>query len=57
MIHVHTSIYECMMKYRIEGYFCGVLIFIIFVTSPGVTKFCTHEVFHLRYKLLVLLLT
>ena len=37
-------------------YFCGVLIFVIFVTSPGVTKLCTHEVFHLRYKLLVLLL-
>ena len=41
---------------RIAGYFRGVLIFVIFVTSPGVTKFCTHEVFHLRYKLLVLLL-
>ena len=40
----------------IAGYFRGVLIFIIFVTSPGVTKFYTHEVFHLRYKLLVLLL-
>ena len=39
--------------YRIAGYFRGVLIFVIFVTSPGVTKFCTHEVFHL----LVLLLT
>ena len=44
-------------SYRIAGYFRGVLIFVIFVTSPGVTKFCTHEVFHLCYKLLVLLLT
>ena len=43
--------------YRIAGYFRGVLIFVNFVTSPGVTKFCTHEVFQLRYKLLVLLLT
>ena len=42
--------------YRIASYFRGVLIFVIFVTRPGVTKFCTHEVFHLRYKLLVLLL-
>ena len=46
--------YRCV--YRIAGYFCGVLIFVIFVTSPRVTKFCIHEVFHLRYKLLVLLL-
>ena len=45
------------MKYRIADYFRGVLIFVIFVTSPGVTKSCTHEVFHLCYKLLVLLLT
>ena len=43
--------------YRTAGYFRGVLIFVIFVTNPGVTKFCTHEVFHLCYKLLVLLLT
>ena len=33
--------------YRIAGIrnFRGVLIFVIFVTSPGITKFCTHEVF------------
>ena len=47
---------EQITNYRIAGYFRGVLIFVIFVTSPGVTKFCTHEVFHLRNKLLVLLL-
>ena len=47
----------CFSLYRIAGYFRGVLIFVVFVTNPGVTKFCTHEVFHLRYRLLVLLLT
>ena len=30
------------MWYRIAGYFCGVVIFIIFVVHPGVTKFSTH---------------
>ena len=34
-----------MVKYRIAGYFCGVLIFAIFVVHPGVTKFSTHEKF------------
>ena len=31
--------------YRIAGYFRGVLIFVIFVANPGVTKFSTHEIF------------
>ena len=30
-------------EYHIAGYFRGVLIFIIFVVHPGVTKFSTHE--------------
>ena len=41
-----------LFAYRIAGY-RGVLTCVIFVTNPGVTKFCIHgEVFHLRYKLL-----
>ena len=58
-----NSLVSCTIKnctpetHRIAGYFRGVLIFAIFVTSPSITKFCTHKVFHLRYKLLVLLLT
>ena len=35
--------------YRIVGYFRGVLIFVIFVVNPGVTKFCTHEIFNPHY--------
>ena len=35
-------------KYRIAGNFRGVLIFVIFVTIPRVTKFSTHEFFHPR---------
>ena len=35
-------------RYRIAGNFRGVLIFVIFVTIPRVTKFSTHEIFHLR---------
>ena len=31
--------------YRIAEYFCGVLIFIIFVVHLGVTKFSTHKIF------------
>ena len=31
--------------YRIAGYFRGVLIFVIFVANPGVTKFSTHKIF------------
>ena len=31
---------------RIVGYFCGVLILVIFVVNPHVTKFFTHEIFH-----------
>ena len=34
--------------YRIAGNFRGVLIFVIFVTIPPVTKFSTHEIFHPR---------
>ena len=34
--------------YRIAGNFRGVLIFVIFVTIPRVTKFSTHEIFHPR---------
>ena len=34
--------------YRIAGNFRGVLIFVIFVTIPRVTKFSTHEFFHPR---------
>ena len=29
-----------------RGYFHGVLIFVIFVVNPGVTKFSTHEIFY-----------
>ena len=35
-------------RYRIAGNFRGVLIFVIFVTIPRVTKFSTHEIFHPR---------
>ena len=35
-------------NYRIAGNFRGVLIFVIFVTIPRVTKFSTHEFFHPR---------
>ena len=35
-------------SYRIAGNFRGVLIFVIFVTIPRVTKFSTHEIFHPR---------
>ena len=31
--------------YHIAGYFHGVLIFVIFVVQPDVTKFSTHEIF------------
>ena len=34
--------------YRIAGNFRGVLIFVISVTIPRVTKFSTHEFFHPR---------
>ena len=37
-----------MYTYRIAGNFRGVLIFVIFVTIPRVTKFSTHEIFHPR---------
>ena len=37
-----------MSTYRIAGNFRGVLIFVIFVTIPRVTKFSTHEFFHPR---------
>ena len=40
--------YSTCIYYRIAGYFRGVLIFIIFVVNPGVTKFSTHEIFHPR---------
>ena len=36
------------LTYRIAGNFRGVLIFVIFVTIPRVTKFSTHEFFHPR---------
>ena len=36
------------VSYRIAGNFRGVLIFVIFVVNPGVTKFSTHEIFHLH---------
>ena len=36
------------LVYRIAGNFRGVLIFVIFVTIPRVTKFSTHEFFHPR---------
>ena len=41
----------CMARptYRMAGNFCGVLIFVIFVVNPGVTKFSTHEIFHLHF--------
>ena len=42
IINVRISIY------RIAGNFRGVLIFVIFVTIPRVTKFSTHEFFHPR---------
>ena len=35
----------CAHYYRITGYFCGVLIFVIFVVNPSVTKFSTHKIF------------
>ena len=41
-LHIPTS------NYRIAGNFRGVLIFVIFVTIPRVTKFSTHEFFHPR---------
>ena len=31
--------------YHIAGYFRGVLIFVIFMANPGVTKFSTHGIF------------
>ena len=39
---------EWQSYYRIAGNFRGVLIFVIFVTIPRVTKFSTHEIFHPR---------
>ena len=43
IIYTHT-----VTSYRIAGNFRGVLIFVIFVTIPRVTKFSTHEIFHPR---------
>ena len=49
MLPTGANVVECyegdngIFRYRIAGYLRGVLIFVIFVTSPGVTKFCTHE--------------
>ena len=34
-----------LFRYRIADYFHGVLIFVIFVANPGVTKFSTHKIF------------
>ena len=42
-----------MCTYRMEGYFRGVSIFIIFVVNLHVTKFSTHELYdrlHVLYK-------
>ena len=55
-IHVRTLLYMSVLSthtynfdiYRIAGNFRGVLIFVIFVTIPRVTKFSTHEFFHPR---------
>ena len=41
-------LYTYIFIYRIAGNFRGVLIFVIFVTMPRVTKFSTHEFFHPR---------
>ena len=40
--------HPCLLNlyYRIAGNFRGVLIFVIFVTTPRVTKFSTHEIFN-----------
>ena len=47
-IYIYTYTYIHIHIYRIAGNFRGVLIFIIFVTIPRVTKFSTHEIFHPR---------
>ena len=45
-IHSLQSGLGCVLNtvYRIEGYFCGVLVFVIFVASRQVTKI--HKFFH-----------
>ena len=45
---LHTALLSNSIIYRIAGNFRGVLIFVIFVTIPRVTKFSTHEFFHPR---------
>ena len=44
----HVSCFQSLTIYRIAGNFREVLIFVIFVTIPRVTKFSTHEIFHPR---------
>ena len=48
LLHYCTILYTYTYVYRIVGNFRGVLIFVIFVTIPRVTKFSTHEIFHPR---------
>ena len=51
IMHMYSMRYRylhLMVWYRIAGNFRGVLIFVIFVTIPRVTKFSTHEFFHPR---------
>ena len=43
MCAMHACVHPC--SYRIADYFRRVLIFVIFVANPGVTKFSTHEIF------------
>ena len=43
---VYVLSYVPRVWYRIAGYFRGVLIFVIFVVDPGVTKISTDEIFH-----------
>ena len=48
IIYIYYFLYILLLIYRIAGNFQGVLIFVIFVTIPRVTKFSTHEIFHPR---------
>ena len=48
IIHTHLLDMVYIIHTRIAGNFRGVLIFVIFVTIPRVTKFSTHEFFHPR---------
>ena len=46
LCHDMRLISEIVGIYRIVGYFRGMLIFVIFVVNPGVTKFSNYEIFY-----------